>query len=139
MPSGVSKRAQESSRQPKTGPREPKMAPHEAKSARNDLKRSPRGPKKRTRTARRKEDRTKSIPRPSWTPQGPLNTAQRRSRGLHLGSHNGTKTKPKTIKNRSENLKEKKIQDHLGPVLARSWVDLDHILRLILVKNHWKT
>ena len=32
-------------------------------------KRHPRGSKKRSQTARRKKDRTKTIPRPSWIPQ----------------------------------------------------------------------
>ena len=60
--------------------------------------------------------------------------------GSHLGTQNGTKTDPKTIKNRSEVQDEKKAaQDDLGPVLERSWVDLGPILGTILANNHWKT
>ena len=47
---------------------------------------------------------------------------------------------PKRLKIEAKIQDEKKaIQDDLGPVLERSWVDLGPILGSILSKNHWKT
>ena len=51
----------------KLDPRRPKMAPE---APQNGPKRGLRGPKKRSQTARRKKNRTKTTPRPSWAPQG---------------------------------------------------------------------
>ena len=91
----------------------------------NDLKRSLRGSKKRSQTARRKKDRTKTIPRPSWTHQGPISTAQRRPRGSIWEA----KTAPKSIPKRSKI--EAKIQDkkrRSKTILDPSWSDLGSIL-----------
>ena len=90
---------------------EPKTAP----------KSTPKRPKKRSRRIRRKKDRTKTIPRPSWTAPGPISLAQRRPREVIWKA----KTAPKSIPKRSKidvKIQESKkpIQDDLGPVLGRS-------------------
>ena len=110
------------------------------KLPKNDSKRHPRGSKKRSQTARRKKDRTNTIPRPSWTAQVPICPRSMRSREAIWDP----KTAPKSIPKRSKieakiQDDEKAIQDDLGPVLERSWVDLGPILGSILSKNHWKT
>ena len=52
----------------------------------------------------------------------------------------GPKSNPKRSKFEAKNQETKKaIQDDLGPVLARSWVDLGPILGSILAKKCWKT
>ena len=61
------------------------------------------------------------------------------SPGLHLGGQNGTKTDPKTIKNRSDKSRGKKHRSKtilepswgdLGPSWVPSWADLD--LKIVL-------
>ena len=88
----------------------------------NDSKRHPRGSKKRSQTARRKKDRTKTIPRPSWTAHPSITTSSAAPPGLHLGGQNGTKIDPKTIQNRSEKSRVKKNDPR------RSWTRLGAIL-----------
>ena len=88
----------------------------------NDPKTTPRRPKKRSRTTRRKKDRTKTILGPSWTPKGPPNPSLESPLGGHLGTQNGTKIDPKTIKNRSEKSRRKKNDPR------RSWARLGAIL-----------
>ena len=91
-------------------------------AAKNDPKRSPRRPKKRSRTTRRQENRTKAIPRPSWIgPKGP-NPSLVSPLGDHSGGQNGTKIDPKTISNRSEKSRVKKTDPR------RSWIRLGAIL-----------
>ena len=80
------------------------------------------GSKKRSRSARRKKDRTKTIPRPSWTVPGPITTSPAAPPGSHLGAQNGTKIDSKTIKNRSEKSRRKKTDPR------RSWIRLGAIL-----------
>ena len=85
---------------------------------------SPRGPKKQPQTARRNKDRTKAIPRPSWTAPRVDLPSSAAPPGLHLGVQNVSKTDPKTIKNRSENSRDQKSDPrrswtHLGTILGR--------------------
>ena len=113
------------------GPKRPKTEPE---AAQNDPQRSPRGSKKRTQTTRRKKDRTKSIPRPSWTPTGPICLAQRPPPGAIWEAKSAQKRNPKRSKIEAKNKEDKiTIQDDLGPVLERSWVVLGR--RLGLTKN----
>ena len=83
---------------------------------------SPRRPKKRSRTTRRQENRTKTISRPSWTPPRGRTISICAPPGLHLGGQNGTKIDPKTIKHRSEKSRVKKTDPR------RSWIRLGAIL-----------
>ena len=56
--------------------------------------------------------------------------AKREVRQSDLGSQNGSKSDSKRIQNEDDFRNRKKaFQDHLGPVLGRSWVILDAILR----------
>ena len=114
----------------------------------NDPKRSPRRPKKRSRTTRRKKDRTKTIPRPSWTAPSGRSTAICAPPGLHLGGQNGTKIDPKTIKNRSEKSRDEKSDPRrsstrLGAILGRfgapSWMKkrLKQYVSNGFVNNHF--
>ena len=104
----------------------PYEAPHSTKTTpgapKNDPKTSPRGQKKRSRTTRRQENRTKTILGPSWIgPKGP-NPSLPSPLGRHLGGQNGTKIDPKTIKNRSEKSRRKSTDPR------RSWTRLGAIL-----------
>ena len=140
MPSGVlrnePRRAQDDPKRAQESPRWPNMR---SEAPQNDPKRSSRGFKKRTRTARRKKDRTKTIPRPSWTAHGPISTAQPPPPGAIWEAKTAPKPIPKRSKIEAKIQDEKKaIQDDLGSVLGRSWVDLGPILGSFLVKNHWK-
>ena len=126
-PRSTPKRAQESPRRPKTEP----------KATQDDPKRSPRGQKKRSRTARRKKSRTKTIPRPSWTAQGPNFLNSERSRGAIWEAKMAPKPIPKRSKIEAKIQDEKKeTQDDLGPILQRSWVDLGPILGFILANKY---
>ena len=118
------------------------------KVSQNDPKLSPRGSKKRSQTARRKKNRTKTIPRPSWIPQGGRTISSCAPPRLHLGGQNGTKIDPKTIKNRSENRRGKKSDPRrswtrLGAILGRfgapSWAKkrLEPFILNGSVKNHF--
>ena len=102
-------------------------------AAKNDPKRSPRRPKKRSRTTRRKKDRTKTILGPSWTPPGPIPQVQT----CPWGSIWEAKTAPKSIPKRSKierKIKTKKKRSKtildpswgdLEPSWVPSWADLD--------------
>ena len=104
---------------PKKHQNDPRSAP---KRLQNDPQTTPKRPKKRSRTTRRKKDRTQTIPRPSWIgPKGP-NPSLVSPLGSHLGGQNGTKIDPKTIKNRSEKSRVKKTDPR------RSWARLGAIL-----------
>ena len=126
----------------------PKGSKTTPRAPQNEPKTRPRGPKKRTQTARRKKDRTKTIPRPSWTAQRPICLTLTPPHGRHLGGQNGTKTDPKTIKNRSENRRGKKSHPRrswtlLGAIMGRfgapSWGKkrLKPFILNGLVKNHF--
>ena len=88
----------------------------------NDRKTIPRRLKKRSRTTRRQENRTKTISRPSWIASTGQTTSSRAPPGLHLGGQIGTKTEPKTIQNRSEKSRGEKTDPR------RSWTRLGAIL-----------
>ena len=105
----------------------------------NEPKRHPRGSKKRARIARRKKDRTKTIPRPSWTAHGPISLAQPPPPGSIWEPKTAPKPTPKRSKIEAKVQDDKRtIQDDLGPVLERSWVDLGPILGSSLAKKHYK-
>ena len=115
-----------SPRRPQTGPRDPKKRP---KATQNDPKSDIRGIKKRTQAARRKKDRPKTIPRPSWTAQVPICPLWLRPRGSIWEAKTAPKSIPKRSKIEAKNQESKKpIQDDLGPVLGRSWAVLGAIL-----------
>ena len=84
----------------------------------NDQKR----PKKGSRTTRRQENRTKRISRPSWIPPRADSRSSGVPQGPHLGGQIGTKTEPKTTKNRSEKSRGEKTDPR------RSWIRLGAIL-----------
>ena len=108
------------------GPERPKTGPE---AAQNDPKRSLRRSKKRTQTTRRKKNRTKSIPRPSWTAPGPISTAQPPPPGAIWEAKTAPKSIPKRSKIEAKNQESKKpIQDDLGSVLRRFWAILGDIL-----------
>ena len=126
MPSGVpkneSRRAQDDPKRAQETLIWLKMRPE---ASQNDPKRSPRGSKKRTQTARRKKNRTKTIPRPSWTAHQPISLAQPPPRGSIWEA----KTAPKPTLKRSKI--EAKIQDEKKrskTILDPSWSDLGWIL-----------
>ena len=111
---------------PKTAPTNRKLAPRWPKMApgapQNGPKRGRRWSKKRPQTARRKKNRTKTIPRPSWTAPGPISIAQPPPPGSIWEAKSAPKSTPKRSKIEAKNQESKKtIQDDLGPVLGRSW------------------
>ena len=132
MPSRVAKN------EPKTtqnGPKRPQDDPKKRpKATQNDPKSDLRGIKKRTQAAKRKKDRTKTIPRKTVLDRPPADLhSEAAPPGLHLGGQNGTEIDPRTIKNRSENSRRKKGDPrrswtHLGAILGRSWPHLGVIL-----------
>ena len=76
-----------------------------------------------------KQDRTKTILRPSWTAHGPISTAQPPPRGSIWEAKTAPKSIPKRSKIEAKNQESKKpIQDDLGSVLRRSWAVLGAIL-----------
>ena len=107
---------------PKTSPREPKTAQNGAKSAPRRPQDEPKRDKKANPNRKMKKETNQDDPKtvldrpPADLPSSaaPL--------GLHLGGQNGTKTDPKTIKNRSENRRGKKSYPR------RSWTRLGAIL-----------
>ena len=114
---------------PKRLKNDPQRLQNDPKSPQNEPKRRPRGPKKPTRTARRKKDRTKTIPRPSWTAQVPICPLSMRSAEPIWEAKTAPKPIPKRSKIEAKNQEVKKpIQDDLGPVLGRSWVVLGALL-----------
>ena len=130
------KREAEGSQFPKSPPRVPEKRPKSPRrpkagpeATQDDPKRSLGEPKNRTRTARRKKNRTKTIPRPSWTAPGPICLAQRPPPGAIWEAKSAPKRNHKRSKIEAKNQEAKKpIQDDLGPVLGRSWVVLGAIL-----------
>ena len=123
-----------SPRRPQTGPRDPKKRP---KATQNDPKSGLRAIKKRSQTARRKKDRPKTIPRPSWTAHAWICLVKPPSRAPTWEPKTTPKPTPKRSKIEVKNQDEKEaIQDDLGPVLGRSWVDLGPILGSILVQKY---
>ena len=120
-------------------------------AAKNDPKRSPRRPKKRSRTTRRKKDRTKTIFGPSWTAPGPICVAQPPPPGAIWEAKTAPKSIPKRskieAKNQDEKNRSKTILDpswgDLGPSWVPSWADLDLKIvlspraALVFLKNHF--
>ena len=95
----------------------------------NDPKTTPKRPKKRSRRIRRKKDRTKTIPRPSWTAHGPICVPQRRPPGSIW--------EPITIQNRSKNdqkskRKIKRQKNQSKTILDPFWSDLGSFWGAIL-------
>ena len=121
MPSGLPKneprRAQDDPKRAQESPRWSKTRP---KATQDDPKSAQEGQKSEPRPQDEKKDRTKTIPRPSWTAQVPICPLSMRS--PHLGGQNGTQTDPKTIKNRSEKSRDQKSDPR------RSWTCLGAIL-----------
>ena len=120
------RRAQDDPKRAQETPRWPQNRP---KATPNDPKSGLRGIKKRTQTTRRKKDRTKTIPRPSWTAQVPICPLSMRSPGAIWEAKTAPKSIPKRSKIEAKNQESKKsIQDDLGSVLGRSWAVLGAIL-----------
>ena len=146
MPSGLPKnepgRAQDDPKRAQESPRWSKTRP---KATQDDPKRHPRGSKKRTRTARRKKDRTKTIPRPSWTAHQPICLVQRPPRGSIWEPKTAPKSIPKRtkieVKNQDEKNRSKTILGpswgDLGPSWVPSWGPRNALaLRLPMFREH---
>ena len=142
MPSGLPKN------EPRRAQDDPRWSKTRPTATQDDPKRRPRGPKKRTQTARRKKDRTKTILRPSWTAPGPsCPLVIGALPGAHLGGQNGIQTDPKTIRYRSEKSRGQKSYPRrswtrLGAILGRfgvpSWAKkrLKPLILIGFVKKH---
>ena len=113
------KRHQNGTQEPKIGP---KKAVHGTPRGQKWSQEGAKRVQKRSQTASRTKKRTKTTPRPSWgSPKvefGPLSPPP----GRQLGGQIGIKTDPETIKNRSDNRREKNIEPR------RSWARLGAIL-----------
>ena len=127
MPSGVPqnepKTTQNGPKRPQDGPkRDPRRPKTTPRGAQDDQK-------KRSRTTRRKKDRTKTILGPSWTPPGPICTAQPcfgvpcwRPKRHQNRSENDQKSKRKIKRQKSH---PRRSWTRLGAILGRSWPHLE--------------
>ena len=116
------------------------MAQNEAKDAPKRLQEAPKRPKKvipnrKTKKGPNQDDLRAALDLPGGgTPSLPS------PQGRHLGPKTAPKPTPNRSKIEAQMQDDKKtIQDALGPVLARSWVDLGPILESILAQKCWKT
>ena len=85
--------------------------PRPPRARQNDPKRSLRGSKKRPQTTRRQKGRTKTFPRPSWTPQGPISTAQPPLPDTIWGAKTTRKPIPKQSRNDPEKIPNRPRHD----------------------------
>ena len=122
----VPRRAEEAQNGARSGPKPPQEEPKKVKKA-NPNGKTKKGPNQDD--PKTILDRITSDLRNSPTPPGAIWEAK-----------TVPKSTPKRSKIEAKIQDEKKaIQDDLGPVLERSWVDLGPILGSILSKNHGKT
>ena len=123
---------------------EPRRAQDDPKRGQRRPNTTLRGTQEGQKSDPESQDEKRTEPRRSQDrlgpPTGRLAPAQPPPRGSIWEAKTALKSIPKRSKVESKIQDEKKaLQDDLGPILERSWVDLGLILGSFWAKNHWKT